>query len=170
MTRANFEIICGDGKFKLQGNSSCYPSNIMKYVISFATSTRSLNAVVEGEYKALGFYENPDSLAISEFIEDIGLTFGSVGNPSYFYQIDFVKKVLKVWDYKKRWVNAPLDWEAKGWKGCNQNSKGKFGYTGIVKGKCIYSKYFVDLVSFRIEGDNVGTILNKKAIEYAESI
>ena len=142
MTRANFLIVTGDGKFKMQGNSSCYPSNTMSAVLKFATSTASTNSGATN-----GFYKNPDSREISEFIEAIGLQFGSVGNPCYYYEIDFVKQTVKVFDTKSRWINAPKDWEAKGWRGCYTGKNGKFGYMDCnVKGKCIYNEYFINLV------------------------
>ena len=161
MTRANFEIICKDGKFYLQGNSSCYPSWTMGDVIKFATSTRSLNSIFDNK---LGFYENPNSRDIAEFIENLGLTFGSVGNPSFYYQIDFLNKVVKVWESKTRWINAPLDWKAKGWKGCYEGTKGRFGYDTWVKGKCIYQKSFFDLI------DTKANIVKQSEVEFAEKI
>ena len=162
MTRANFLIVTGDGKFKMQGNSSCYPSNIMAPILNFATSTASRN-----DGATNGFYDRPDSWEISKFIEAVGLTFGSVGNPNYFYEIDFVKQSLKVFDTKSRWVNAPKDWKEKGWGGVYEE-KGKIGYRDCnVKGKCLYNKTFNQLVE-TIVGDAI--ILNKGIVEEAEAI
>ena len=141
MTRANFLIITDSGKFKMQGNSSCYPSNIMEYIITFALSVKSNNLGAKN-----GFYTNPDSNDIAEFISDVGLTFGYVGNPTYYYKIDFVNHIVKIFDTKSRWVNAPFDWEKKGWVGCYQNDKGNWGYKDCnAKGKCITKKTFIEL-------------------------
>lgn len=142
MTRANFLIITADGKFKLQGNSSCYPSNVMSPVLKFATSTASTNSGATN-----GFYDRPESNDLATFIEAVGLTLGSVGNPCYYYEIDFVKQTVKVFDTKSRWINAPVDWEAKGWRGLYTGKNGKLGYMDCnVKGKCIYHEYFINLV------------------------
>lgn len=141
MTRANFLIITDSGKFKMQGNSSCYPSNIMEYIITFALSVKSNNLGATN-----GFYCSPDSRDIAEFIDSVGLTFGYVGNPTYYYEIDFVKQVVKTFDTRSRWVNAPINWEEKGWVGCYQNDKGKWGYRDYnTKGKCIFQKTFIEL-------------------------
>lgn len=141
-TRANFLIVTDRGKFNFQANSSAYPSNTMKDVLTFAVSTASRNALFNKENGGLGFYGNPDSWDLSAFIASVDLTLGTVGNPSYYYEIDFVQKHVKVWDYKPRWVNAPVDWEAKGWKGCYPNSKGQFGYDSVCKGKILYNQPF----------------------------
>jgi len=145
MTRANFIIVTRDGKFKLQCNSSAYPSNVMEDIINFAVSTASKNSAVIGEGK-IGFYDNPDSWELAKFIESVGLTLGWVGNPSYFYTVDFINQTVSAWGTKGRWVNAPKDWEAKGWKGCYE-SKGRFGYFDAnVKGKKIFEKGFKELL------------------------
>lgn len=142
MTRANFLIVTADGKFKMQGNSSCYPSNVMADVLKFATSTASSNSGASNN-----FYDRPDSRDIANFIDAVGLTFGSVGNPSYFYEIDFVKQTVKVFGTKSRWINAPSDWEAKGWRGLYMGKNNRLGYMDCnVKGKCIYHEYFINLV------------------------
>lgn len=143
MTRANFLVITENGKFKFQGNSSCYPSYIFEYIVRFATSVKSSNLGAKD-----GFYTSPDSSDIAEFIENIGLTFGYVGNPTYYYKIDFINREVKIFDTKSKWVNAPIDWEEKGWRGCYQNDKGQFGYMDCwSKGKCIYKKTFIQLVN-----------------------
>ena len=163
MTRANFLIVTGDGKFKMQGNSSCYPSNIMDAVLNFATSTASTNIGAPN-----GFYDCPDSREIATFIEAVGLTFGSVGNPTYFYEIDFVGQTVKVFDTKCRWINAPIDWKEKGWGGVYKGDNGRMGYMDCnVKGKCIYNKAFKDLVEKIVGG---AIILNKGIVEEAYAI
>jgi hypothetical protein len=138
MTRANFTIVTREGKFKMQGNSSCYPEEVLPRAIKFMKSTESSNPGATN-----GFYDEPDSSDIADFIQKVGLTFGSVGNPSYFYDIDFVKHSIKVYDTKSRWVNAPADWEEKGWSGVWERN-GKMGWMNHnVKGKCIHEEYFV---------------------------
>ena len=139
MTRANFVIITPQGKYKFQGNSSCYPSNIMDSVLRFSISTASTNLGATN-----GFYSEPESNSLSKLIDDVGLTLGHVGNPSYFYEIDFIKQTVSVWDYKLSWINAPLDWQEKGWS-CWIGKNGKYGYSNFVKGKKIYNKSFADI-------------------------
>ena len=63
MTRANFTIITKQGKFKMQGNSSCYPSNTMCAVLDFATSTASDNSGATN-----GFYTEQRPLESRHFI------------------------------------------------------------------------------------------------------
>jgi hypothetical protein len=143
MTRANFLIITPYSKARMQGNSSCYPSNILKDLINFAISTASSNPGATN-----GFYPEPDSRDIATFIDAVGLTFGSVGNPTYYYEIDFVKQTLKIFGTRSRWVMAPLDWEAKGWRGVYQDARGRIGYMDHdVKGKCIFNKTFTELLA-----------------------
>lgn len=140
MTRANFIIVTRQGKFKFQSNSSAYPSYMGESILEFALSTASTNGGATN-----GFYDNPDSRELSNFIENCGLTLGHVGNPSYFYEIDFVKQHVKAWDNKLSWVNAPLDWKERGWS-CWEGKNGKFGYTNWVKGKLIYNKRLSELL------------------------
>ncbi len=155
-TRANITIITKQGKFKFQGNSSMYPSNTMEHIFNFATST-----AIKRE-NVISFFDEPDSCDLSTFIENCGLTLGQIGNPSYFYEIDFVEKKVRVWDYKFRWVNAPVDWEVKGWKGCYENEKGKFGYNSFVKGKLLLNLPFKEMIDDVIEN---GFLLNEKNLK-----
>lgn len=146
-TRANINIVTSQGNFKFQGNSSMYPSNTMEDVFKFATSTAH-------KFKnKMDFHDNPDSRDLSDFIENCGLTLGQIGNPSYFYEIDFVQKKIRVWDYKMRWVNAPVDWQAKGWKGCYDNGKGKFGYDSVVKGALLLQLSFREMIHKVVDGE-----------------
>jgi hypothetical protein len=163
MTRANILVITRQGKFKFQSNSSAYPSWIMGVLINFATSTASRNALFDGQ---IGFYDNPDSIALSEFIHSCGLTLGTIGTPSYYYEVDFVKQTVRVWESKTRWVNAPIDWKERGWN-CYQNSKGKYGWDNHVKGKLIYSKKLVELVKDVVDGE---VHLYKDVIEEAKNV
>lgn len=170
MTRANFTIVTKQGKFKMQSNSSAYPSNMMESIIKFATSTASNNAIFDKDAgideKVIGFYPEPESRAISEFVEACGLSFGSVGNPTYFYEIDFVNRHVKVWENRLSWVNAPADWKERGWN-CLEGKNGKFGYTNWVKGKMIYNKPLKELVK---EVKDFEVVLNEGVITQAENI
>ena len=130
MTRANITIITRQGKFHFQGNSSMYPSNTMEDIFKFATSTA---AKQNGRFI---FYDEPECRDLATFIDSVGLTLGQIGNPSYFYEIDFKSNLVRVWESKTRWINAPEDWKARGWN-CYQNSKGKYGWDSWVKGKMI---------------------------------
>ena len=107
-----------------------------------------------------------DSRDISNLVEACGLTFGHVGNPSYFYEIDFVNKHVKVWDSRISWVNAPIDWKERGWN-CWIGKNNKYGYSNWVKGKKIYDKSLKELVKdvedFKVE-------LNEGVIAFAENI
>ena len=63
MTRANFIIVTEQGKFKMQSNSSAYPSQMMEDIIKFATSTASKNAIFDKakgiDESVIGFYPSP---------------------------------------------------------------------------------------------------------------
>ena len=144
MTRANFEIITGHfhpRKSYFQGNSSCYPSYMLEFVVKACVSSFSTNA---GAPK--NFYPEIDSSALSELIKDCGLTLGQVGNPSYFYKLDFFNRIVTVYDTASRWVNAPVDWEAKGWGGVYKGNNGRMGYSSIIKGKVLFTSEFKNLV------------------------
>lgn len=162
MTRANIIIITPQGNFKFQCNSSAYPSNVMGSVLKFATSTASNNTGAPN-----GFYDNPDSDKLAEFIESFGLTLGHVGNPSYYYEIDFVKQHVKVWNSRLKWVKAPADWEARGWR-CYQNtSTSGYGWHSNVKNKLIYNKSFRELVKGIVKWD---VVLHDDAVSEAINI
>ena len=171
-TRANLTIVTKQGKFKMQSNSSAYPSHMMEAIIKFATSTASNNAIFDKEAgideKVLGFYPEPESWDLATFIEACGLTFGSVGNPSYFYEIDFVNRHVKVWGRTSRWINAPVDWKEKGWAGVYEGKNGKIGYMDCnIRGKMIYHKTLKELVK---EVNNNEPVLNEGVITFAENI
>jgi hypothetical protein len=145
-TRANITIITRQGKFQFQGNSSMYPSNTMEDVFKFATSTAH-------KFKnKLDFHDEPDSRDLSNFIENCGLTLGQIGNPSYFYEIDFVEKKIRVWDYKMRWINAPENWKERGWN-CYEGKNGKAGWYSFVKGKMLLQLSFREMVSKVVDGE-----------------
>jgi hypothetical protein len=141
MTRANFEIITAYSNTKLQRNGDGYPSNVLIEVFEFVASVGRL------EKRKKTFFAEPDSSAIASLIDELALSFGHVGNFSYYYEINFVTQTVKVWEYETYWKNAPADWKEKGWQGVYEN-KGKFGYTWFRKGAVVFHKRFGDLISF----------------------
>ena len=138
MTRANVHLITNQGTFKLQGNSDMYPSSVFPSIFNLVSNTMSENYdwVKQG----------PDGNTLSTFISEQNLTLGSVGNFSYFYEINFTTRVVKCWENKLSWVNAPENWKERGWN-CWIGKNGKFGYTNWVKGKCIFQKSFEEMTS-----------------------
>jgi hypothetical protein len=165
-TRANITLTTRQGKFKFQANGSAYPSNVMKSILTFAISVVSRNAYFK-KVGGIGYYDNPDGYELGNFIAQMDLQLGHVGNPTYFYDIDFTFGIIKVFESKRRWVNAPNDWQAKGWVNLEQNSKGRWGYYTEIKGKEIYNRFVLDLVDLT----NVTEIVLKpKEISIAEAI
>jgi hypothetical protein len=154
-TRANITIVTRQGKFLFQGNSSMYPSNTMEDIFKFATSTAHK---VE---KKIDFFDEPHSRDLSNFIDDCGLTLGQIGNPSYFYEIDFAQKKIRVWGYKMRWINAPLDWKERGWN-CYENKNGKYGWHSFIKGKLLLQLSFNEMIDDVLDGE---VIMNKTKLE-----
>lgn len=144
MTRANFEIICSyPKKHYFERGSDGYLSGVLPDIFEFILSCAHL---AHDNKRKLEFYDRPGSLDFARFVSECNLTMGSVGNFSYVYEIDFNKQTVKAWDSKTRWVNAPEDWEARGW-GCWKGKNGKFGYTNWVKGKLLVDIKFTDMVS-----------------------
>jgi hypothetical protein len=156
MTRANVIIVTTQGKFKFQANSSAYPSYFGKTMFNFIRhcATQNLGA---SPVNGIGFYE-PESNILSELINDLGLSLGSVGNFDYVYEFDFVKRTFKVWESKLSWVNAPIDWRERGWN-CWLGKNGKFGWSNWVKGKLIFNSTFYDMVEFNVKENMFGTNL-----------
>lgn len=169
-TRANILVVCGDGKFKFQSNSSAYPSNMMKAILKFAISTYSTNRVFEPNKD--GFYPNPDSNDLATFIDECGLTLGSVGNASYYYEIDFVRQHVKVWDNQRYWHNAPKNWRERGWQGVYEHeSNGSWGYMNWRKGKLIYLNTSLrSLINFVTKPETQVMELSDSELKFAESI
>lgn len=163
MTRANITVLTIYGKYKFQANSSAYPSNVIEPIINFATSVVSNNAVFNGK---IGMYDEPCSSDLSTFIEEVGLTFGHVGNPSYYYDIDFVKGEIRVYDTNVRWINAPIDWEEKGWRGLYEGKNGKLGYHSIIKGKNLLTYSILDLAFINDEK----VVINKDIVERLKKV
>lgn len=141
MTRANFNIIAGYGSIKLQIGSDGYLSGVIDEVKELVKSVASTNSFFKDGF---GFYDNPSGDDLGKFISDLNLSIGHVGNFSYAYEIDFVKQKIKAWDSTIYWVNAPEDWEARGWN-CWKGNNGKYGYTNWRKGKLIYDKTFLEI-------------------------
>jgi hypothetical protein len=83
-----------------------------------------------------------------ESLSDLHLMPGQVGNFSYSYELDVGNGTIKVWDSQYYWQNAPEDWEEKGWQGCYQNKKGKWGYKGYRKGKRLYLNEYGTKVTY----------------------
>jgi len=167
MTRANFTIITNEGKIKLQCNSSAYPSEIMKPLLLFAISTYAKNNYF-GEGKD-GFYENPEGFYLGEFIRDLNLSIGHVGNPSYYYEIDFVKQTIKVWANAMYWVNAPSDWKERGWY-CYLYKSNNYGYHAWRKGKLIYNNTFRNVTAVITQKDNNIATLKSDELKKSEDI
>ena len=121
MTRANLVIIAACGQRTcLEFGSDASPS--------------------EGMARFLG------NLAIMEYGPDLEwlqannpagmISIGEVGNPSYFYEVDQRTHTVRAWNAKTRWVNAPDDWQERGY-GCYKGTNGRYGYTNWIKGKNI---------------------------------
>lgn len=142
MTRANFHFITRQGCFKFQGNSSCYPSEMIPNIFDFIKSVASHNSYFDSGF---GFYDVPESNGVSTVIDTCGLTFGSVGNFCYVYEVDFVKQTLRIWDSRIYWVNAPTDWQAKGYH-CYKGENGTIGYSNWRKGKLLYNNSFSNII------------------------
>jgi hypothetical protein len=131
----------------------------MEDIFKFIHSTAYFDTHHE---KKLKFYDRPNAWDLAEFIKEANLTLGHVGNFSYFYEIDFNKQTFKAWDYTTRWINAPVDWEARGWR-CWKGTNGKFGYSTFCKGKKLLDVTFLDIVKLDENKKPVinQTLLNK---------
>ncbi len=163
MTRANITLITKYGKFELQCNSSAYPSYLMDDIINFATS-----AIGKSEGNMFIYDSGTDSGDLSEFIFTLGLTLGSIGNPSYYYIIDFKNGEIKVHNNARRWVTAPSNWKELGWQGLYYDEKGRFGFADWIKGKVIYRVNIIDLVEsfkdgvFKLKDSEISRLKNFK--------
>lgn len=164
MTRANFKIITKDGTLNMQCNSSAYPSEMMKPLLTFAISTHSSNMGATN-----GFYQNVGSNDLATLIDAIGLTIGSVGNASYYYEVDFIKQTVKVWENAMYWVNAPLDWEVRGWN-CWKGTNGKYGYSNWRKGKLIYEIGFKSIITVKTTAPSQIICVNSDRLLEAEAV
>lgn len=147
MTRANINIICGYPKLHtFEKGGDGYPSEVIPEIFNLVLScAHSQYGETKENKMTLEFWDTPQSWDLSDFINDLGLTLGHVGNFCYAYEIDFKKQTVKAWESAMRWVNAPLDWEARGWN-CWKGSNGKFGYSNWVKGKKLVDLKFSDMV------------------------
>ncbi len=160
MTRANVVIIAGyPAKHYFEKGGDGYLSGVMEDIFNFVQSiSRRREDRILGV--TIDFWDRPDSSGLSTFIEDCNLTLGHVGNFSYAYEIDLNKQTIKAWDYKTSWVNAPLNWEEKGWS-CYKGKNGKYGYDNFVKGKKLVDIKFSDAV--KLENDFV--VINEELLE-----
>jgi hypothetical protein len=157
MTRANIHLITPQGKFKFQSNSSAYPSHIGNAFLELVASVAYKN---DGVVK----FGEPDSFGLSKFVEDCGLTLGTIGNFSYHYDVDFVKQTFSIWDYKTRWVNAPDNWRERGWH-CYEGKNNRFGWTTFVKGKKLITLSFKEMVTDVIDCNGVINLETLKTVE-----
>jgi len=167
-TRANIVIVTEQGKFKFQANSSAYPSNFAKPIFEFIRSLATKNLGCRNLENGIGFYE-PDSITLPELISDLGLSLGTVGNFCYVYEIDFVKKTLRVWEEKISWINAPEDWKERGWN-CWIGKNGKYGYSNWIKGKKIFDSKFIDMLKKTTFEDTTEFRIDFELLEKFEKI
>lgn len=117
MTRANLLILTKHGqKIKLHWGSDAYPETVKVQLWVLAMSEH------EPTLENLADENNAGSLH-----------FGYVGNPYYFYEVDQDSHTVKAWEARIKWVNAPNDWEARGWR-CWIGDNGRWGYPNWVKG------------------------------------
>ena len=162
MTRANFEIICGyPKKHCFEKGSDGYLSGVMGDIFKFILSC----AHIDGGN--LEFYESPAAWDLAAFIKECNLTLGHVGNFCYAYEIDFKKKTVKAWNSNTRWVNAPENWEERGWS-CYKNEKGKWGYTTWVKGKMLINIKFKEMIRIEQDIKGLAPAINKPVLEIYE--
>ena len=144
-TRANFHLITKQGLHKFQSNSSAYPSEMLPKIFRLVQSC---------EFNTKDFGE-PDSLGLSDLFDGCGLTLGSIGNFSYVYELNFINKTLRVWNNKFRWVNAPNDWQERGWNCWVGGKNNTYGYTNWIKGKLLVSLKFDQMLTLTHEIDMV---------------
>ena len=119
MTRANILIISDGNKFKLRIGSDGYPADVLPILIPYKD--------------ARDYYE----LDLRQFVIDLGLTLGHIGNPCYYYDLNLDDHWLKAWKSTMYWVNAPENWRERGWN-CHLGGNGKYGYENWRKGILVY--------------------------------
>lgn len=151
MTRANIVIVHGSYPKKafLEKGSDGYPSEVIPELVKFLVAHVNNSSSEERLYK----YVSSDALVT--LMSELYLTLGQIGNFYYAYEVDLVKGTIKAWESKTRWVNAPADWEKRGWV-CWLGSNGKYGYTNWVKGKIVFSTDIETLLKdmqFEVEGE-----------------
>ena len=117
MTRANLLVITRFGRFKFEWGSDAYPEDVKEFLKQLATMK-----------------EMPGVDWLAENNPAGRLTPGTIGNPYYYYEVDQLKGTVTAWESATYWVNAPEDWEARGWR-CWKGSNGRYGYTNWRKGK-----------------------------------
>ncbi len=137
MTRGNITIIQNawpSNKIYLEQNSDAYPENVLPDLFDFLMKHFSLSRYKDGE---VPFYQRIEPQPISKLISDNYLAFEHVGNPCYYYEVDLTKGTITAWESSTFWVNAPKNWEERGWN-CWLGENGKYGYTSWRKGKKIF--------------------------------
>ena len=128
-TRANLTIKSYDNKWKFYMHSYPIPDDVVPRLLTMIDVRNNQHEITL-------------SILQDEF-DDMSL--GHIGNADYFYEVDIIKKTIGVWDSKMKWVNAPVNWEAKGWMGIYEGDNGRMGYMSIVKGKKLdITKYVFD--------------------------
>jgi len=70
--------------------------------------------------------------------------FGHIGNPDYIYEVDIEKKEIAAWETRNKWVNAPDNWDEKGWNGIYKGKNGRMGYMSVAKGKRIDISNYIE--------------------------
>lgn len=119
MTRANILIISDDDKFKLYVGSDGYPKELIPILL---------------QYKE----PHDDEFDLKQFCIDIGnVRLGHVGNAYYYYDLNLDLHEVKAWEAATYWVNAPDDWQERGW-GCYLGKNGRYGYHNWRKGPVVY--------------------------------
>jgi len=144
MTRANIQIIQGQfpKKTHLEIGSDAYPESVVPALVTFLLGHVNSGAIYRNdknpaEVKEKELYDSISSSDLVILLQDTYATIGGVGNFSYAYEVDLVKGTVKAWESGIRWINAPLDWEKRGWR-CWTGKNGKAGYTTWVKAKKVF--------------------------------
>lgn len=149
MTRANVVLKAKySSDTKLQIGSDGYPSEVLPAMVKCLAQHINFSPHPEKMYDTFGSQE------FGKLVDDLGLFPGHVGNPYYYYEIDLEKGIVRAWESQTYWVNAPVDWEEKGWN-CYKGSNGKFGYTNWRKGKKIFHTTVDDLMATKKDFEDV---------------
>ena len=146
MTRANILIISGyPSKHYFERGSDGYPTEVMPEIFKLVLAAAHPNHEFK---KEIDFFDNVSSVDLAKFIDECSLTLGNVGNPCYYYEVDFKKQTVKAWESTTRWVYAPKNWKERGWV-CNETKNGRAGYTNLVKGKKLIDVKFSDMIRMK---------------------
>ncbi len=144
MTRANIEIIQEyfPTKAHLVINSDGYPENVVPALVNFLVEHVNEGAIYRNKVNKTPvtekeLYGSIDSGALQNLLKETYATIGSIGNFSYAYKVDLLKGTITAWNSGTRWINAPENWEERGWS-CWIGKNGKAGYTTWIKGKKVF--------------------------------